>query len=317
MTIHAEEGGEFLARREAPMPRQTTPLVPKNSISGHALVAVIAIMTFLVSLTTGTVMLVWAAATEWQSDVGREMTIQVRPEPSRDIEAEVRATVEAVRSFPGIIEVVPYSKEQSAQLLEPWLGSGLSLDDLPVPRMIVVRVAPGARLDLPALRKLVSERAAGASLDDHRAWIDRMRAMAGTAAAGGLAVLGLMFAVTIMSVAFATRSAMATNRGIVEVLHFVGAKDGFIAGLFLRHFLMLGLEGGAIGGSAAILLFALLDLAGAWFSGTAAIDQILALFGTLSIGPAGFMAILGQIALIAAVTGVTSGHTVKRTLETI
>src|SRR5262249_656347 len=136
MTIHAEEDGEFLARREAPMPRQTTPLGPKNSISGHAPGAGIAvleflvsltaragvgIMTFLVSLTTGAVMLVWAAATEWQSDVGREMTIQVRPEPSRDIEAEVRATVEAVRSFPGIIEVVPYSKEQSARLLEPWL----------------------------------------------------------------------------------------------------------------------------------------------------------------------------------------------------
>jgi len=144
-----------------------------------------------------------------------------------------------------------------------------------------------------------------------------MRAMARTAAAGGFAVLGLMFAVTIMSVAFATRSAMATNRGVVEVLHFVGAKDSFIAGLFLRHFLMLGLEGGAIGGSAAILLFALLDLAGAWFSGTAAIDQILALFGTLSIGPAGFVAILAQIALIAAVTGVTAGYTVKSTLASI
>jgi cell division transport system permease protein len=317
MAIHADEGGEFQASRSAPMPRRTTPLVPKNSISGHALVAVVAIMTFLASLTSGAVMLVRAAAADWQSEVAREMTIQIRPEAGRDLDAEARKAAEAVRSFPGIAEVTPYSKEQSARLLEPWLGTGLSLDDLPVPRIIVVRVAPGAALDLAALRKYVGERVAGASLDDHRAWIDRMRAMAGTATAGGLAVLLLMFAVTILSVTFATRSAMATNRSIVEVLHFVGAKDRFIAGLFQRHFLVLGLKGGALGGGAAILLFALIDLAGGLFSGTAAVDQILALVGTFSIGPLGFLVVLAQIVLIAFLTGFTSGHTVKRTLETI
>ena len=40
------------------LPRFDTPLVPRNSISGRALVAVVAIMTFLASLTTGAVMLV-------------------------------------------------------------------------------------------------------------------------------------------------------------------------------------------------------------------------------------------------------------------
>ena len=54
-----------------------------------------------------------------------------------------------------------------------------------------------------------------------------------------------MLAATVLSVIFATRGAMATNRPIVEVLHFIGAKSGFIAGQFQRHFLMLGLEGGA------------------------------------------------------------------------
>jgi cell division transport system permease protein len=241
----------------------------------------------------------------------------VRPEPGRDVEAEVRKAVEAARAFPGIAEVTPYSKEQSARLLEPWLGSGSGLEDLPVPRLIVLRAAPGAAVDVAALRRLVGERAAGASLDDHRDWIERMRAMANTAAIGGFALLGLMLAVTILCVTFATRSAMATNRGIVEVLHFIGAKDSYIAGLFLRHFLMLGLKGGALGGGAAILLFALIDLAGGWFAGTAAVDQIIALLGTFSIGPAGFFAVLAQVVLIAAVTGITSGMTVKRTLATI
>ena len=79
--------------------------------------------------------------------------------------------------------------------------------------------------------------------------------MAGTAVVAGVAVLVLVLAVTVLSVTFATRGAMATNRPIVEVLHYVGATDGFVASQFQRHFLMLGFKGGAIGGGAAILLF--------------------------------------------------------------
>ena len=55
-----------------------TAIVPKHSISGRALVSVIAIMTFLASLTVGAVTMVIAAASEWQCDVSREVTIQVR-----------------------------------------------------------------------------------------------------------------------------------------------------------------------------------------------------------------------------------------------
>ncbi|MGB8401806.1 MAG: ABC transporter permease, partial [Bradyrhizobium sp.] len=38
--------------------RNLSPIVPRASISGRALVAVVAIMTFLASITTGTVLLV-------------------------------------------------------------------------------------------------------------------------------------------------------------------------------------------------------------------------------------------------------------------
>src|SRR6185437_4744683 len=117
--------------------------------------------------------------------------------------------------------------------------------------------APGAAPDIPQLRRLLGEQVPGAILDDHRGWIERMRTMAGSAVAAGLGVLILMVAATMLSVTFATRGAMATNKPVIEVLHFVGAKNGFIAGHFQRHFLLLGFEGGAIGGGAAILMFAL------------------------------------------------------------
>jgi cell division transport system permease protein len=300
-----------------PMPHFDTALVPRNSISGRALVAVVAIMTFLASITTGAVILVGSAASEWQSDVAREVTIQVIPAPGRDMDAAVQKAAALARGFPGIGDVQPYSKEQSSKLLEPWLGSGLSLDELPVPRLIVVRIAPGAAPDISQLRRNLTEQVQGAILDDHRGFIERMRAMAGTAVAAGIFILILVVAATMLSVTFATRGAMATNKPVIEVLHFVGAKNGFIAGHFQRHFLLLGLQGGAVGGGVAILLFALAGVFSRWFAGSAAGEQTSALFGSFAIGAGGYTAVLVQIVLIAVVTALTSRHTVNRTLEAI
>jgi cell division transport system permease protein len=298
------------------MPHGDAPIVPKRSIAGRALVAVVAIMTFLASLTTGAVMLVRAAAVEWQSDVAREVTIQVRPGSGRDLDAEVARAAEIARAIPGIGEVRAYTKEESAGLLEPWLGSGLSLEALPVPRLIIVKLtSPG--VDLAPLRQALAERVAGASLDDHRAWIDRMRTMAKTTIAGGIALVMLMLAATVLSVIFATRGAMATNRPIVEVLHFIGAQSAFIAGQFQRHFLMLGLEGGVIGGGFAMLLFAAAGLAARIGGGTAAGDQVAMLFGSFALGWDGYLAIVAQILLVAVVTGLASRRTVNRTLQTV
>ncbi len=298
-------------------PQTASAIVPKSSIAGRSLTAVVAILTFLASLTAGAVMMVVGAASDWRSDVGREVTIQVRPVTGRDIDSDVRKAVEITRAVSGIADVRVYTKEESARLIQPWLGNGLDLDDLPIPRMIVVKLWSGAPPDFAALRETLAAQVPSASLDDHRRWIDRMRDMATAAAAGGLAILALVLAVTVLSVTFATRGAMATNRPIVEVLHYVGATDGFVARQFQRHFLILGFKGGAIGGGAAIILFGVLQAMNAWLAGTPGGDQFEAMFGSFSIGVSGFLTILGQIVLMALVTALASRHTVNRTLETI
>jgi len=118
-------------------------------------------------------------------------------------------------------------------------------------------------------------------------------------------------------VTFATHAAMATNRPVIEVLHFIGAKNSFIAGHFQRNFLALGLKGGMIGGGSAIALFGLGQVIDRRFFGAAAGDELGAVFGTFSIGISGYVMMLAQIVLIAAVTAVTSRRAVNRMIETI
>jgi cell division transport system permease protein len=293
------------------------PIVPSDSIAGRSLIAVVAIMTFLAVLATGTVMLVAGAASNWQSEVAREVTLQVRPVAGRDLDRDVNTAAAIARGTPGVADVRAYTRQESAELVEPWLGSALGLGDLPIPRIVVIKLSSGAIQNFADLRKALAAQVPSTSLDDHRGWIDRMRTMSETAIAAGMVVLALVIAVTILSVTFATRGAMATNRPTIEVLHYVGATDGFISRQFLRHFLWLGLKGGVIGGGGAMALFGLLQAADAWLLGLPGGDEAIALFGTLAIGASGYISMFVVILLMALVTALASRRTVAQTLEMI
>jgi len=104
-----------LVRRETTQrehARGETTIVPKDSIAGNALTAVVAIMMFLAAVTSGGVAMVIGAASEWQSDISREMTIQISPTPGNDIDAQVLKAESLARATPGVVEVRAYSKAQ-------------------------------------------------------------------------------------------------------------------------------------------------------------------------------------------------------------
>jgi cell division transport system permease protein len=300
----------------AARPQPSAAIVPTQSIAGRALFGVIAVMSFLAALTLGAVVLVRTTAGDWQSQVARELTIQIRPVEGRNTDTEVNRAALIARASQGVGHVRPYSREESYKLIEPWLGAGLALQELPVPRLIVVTLAPGERPDLERMRKALKDQVAGATLDDHRGFVERMRAMTRAAAMVGFGILALMLFATVLLVIFATRGAMATNRGIVEVLHFVGAKNRFIAGQFQRHFLLLGLKGAALGGTAAMTAF----LAASFWVGRqhgAGHSDATALFGSLSLPLEGYAGIFGVVVLIAVATAITSRWTVHTTLHNL
>jgi cell division transport system permease protein len=309
MTVSAPAEGER-------SPSFQSSIVPSTTIAGRSLVAIVAIMTFLASITAGGVSIVRDAAGDWQAEIAREVTIQIRAVSGRDIEADLVRAADIARSLPGVADVRIFSRDESARLLEPWLGGSINLAELPIPRIILVRIAANAKPDLARLRLRISE-VPNATLDDHRSFVDRMRRIANAAVLAGIAVLALMVAATILSVTFATRAAIAANRPVVEVLHFVGAKNAFIAWHFQRHFLALALKGGLIGGGAAVAVFVAAQLLQGHGSESDGSEQLTALFGVFSVGISGYAIMLAQIALIAGVTALASRHAVNRTIETI
>ena len=148
-------------------------------------------------------------------------------------------------------------KQATARLLEPWLGTGLNIDELPVPRLVIVTIDETNPPDFDAMRDALKKKIPQASLDDHRTWVNRLVSMAHTTVMIGTGILILVFSAMVLTVIFATRGALSGNRHIVEVLHFVGAEASFVAAEFQKHFLMISLKGSA-GGSALAALFFLI-----------------------------------------------------------
>lgn len=294
--------------------RRQASIVPAGSIAGRALVAVVAIMTFLASLTIGAVDLVRGAAHSWESEIVREITIQVRPVEGQNLDEQVQKAVAITRAQPGISAVRAYTEQESAALLEPWLGSGLDLTGLPIPRLVVVTLGDDGA-DLSALRQALERDVAGASVDDHRQWVERLRGMAGALVAIGLGILVLVITATLFSVVFATRGTMAGNREIIEVLNLVGATNGFIAREFQSRFLRLGLYGGLLGGGAAILLFLLAGQLLDHGAGSLVAGQAEILFGRISLSWSSYALVALTALGIALATAATSRLTVMRYLR--
>jgi len=295
--------------------QRETSLVPKTSIAGRSLVTVIAIMTFLATLGAGTAMLIADASREWRGEVSREVTIQVHPSGNHDLEADTAAALALARATPGVADARAFTRGESEALLQPWLGTGLDLSDLPVPRLIVIALDSAKPLDVTALRQQLAAKIPTASLDDHRLWLERLDDMARSVVV--IAVLFFLLILVAMgfAIAFATQGAMAGNREIIEVLHFVGAADGYIARQFQYRFLRLGLRGGALGGGATILLFLFGEAFSSWWRATPAGDQMQLLFGSFSLSPKGYAVIILLSGLIAILTGFVSREIVFRHLR--
>ncbi len=302
---------------EASILRPAPSIVPRDTVTGRALLMVIAIMTFVAALIIGSVGIVRDAANHWRTDIVREVTIQVRPVSGRDVAAEIGKAIEAARKTPGVADARSLSQQETGRLLEPWLGSGVDLGNLPLPRLIVVRLDGTTRPDLAGLRQRLAAEVAGATLDDHRTWSERLASISDAIMVAGTAVLVLVLLATTLSVSFATRGAVATNRAVVEVLHFIGARDSFIAGTFQRHFLAIGLKGGLVGGGAAAFLFAVTGIAPSVLSWLPGGDEAAFLTGQFTLGQQGYLGIAGIVILMTVVTTVASRMTVRWTLREI
>jgi cell division transport system permease protein len=305
------------SRNRKPKNEQTsTPVVPPDSVTGRSLTLVISIMCFLACLTAGAVYMINESASAWLKDIASEVTAQIEPRDGMDVDKTVREAEAFLRNHKGISRASALSLEDSSKLLEPWLGQSDVLAALPVPRLIAVEINRDEPPNIEELRSELTKQFPTASLDDHRRWQQQIRTVTRSFALGGLAILLLVGAATTAIIVSATRSALASNREIVEVLHFVGATDRYIAREFERHFLRLGIRAGLVGAISAMVVFlgmpTVMEILGGGSTTTAEMHRLI---GTGGLDTAGYLLLGVVVIIISALCMLTSRFGVFRILN--
>ena len=142
------------------MPNQNAMIARKKELplqddsSNLFLQVMICIAVFLFGVTLAGVLSINSMLATWNESILGSLTVQVMP--INDINAEQakaqtlaqqEKAVELLQSKPEVDKVTPLNNEQLQKLIQPWLGDGVEINELPIPRLIDVRLKPGAEVD--------------------------------------------------------------------------------------------------------------------------------------------------------------------------
>ncbi len=297
------DGGKFRGWR---LPRRADgpPIVPRSGWAA-ALTALTALaMSYLAVLTLSVGIAADRLAETWRTELAEVATVRI-PGAPEGLEARVTGALVVLAATPGVADARLLSDAEHLFLLEPWLGPGDWLDDLPVPRLVEVRVeGPGP--DTSALQARLDAAAPGAVYDDHALWRGPLvRAATALRRLAWLAT-ALIALAAAGTVALAARSTLAGNAEVVRVVRLIGGEDRFIENAFVHRLApraaLGGLAGALLGGASVALMPEL------------APGTPLAL--SLGPGPAGWAILLLAVpAAAAAIAWATARHAVRLLLR--
>ncbi len=237
-------------------------ILPRAHAPLRTFMVAMAVMCYLAAMAMGGMIMTWRAIDAWKAGVTSEATAQIMPleDGRKGLRSRVAAAAALLTGQKGVAGVRVLSDDENRALLEPWLGKAGLVNNLPIPRLIAVRLAREHPADARALDKILREKVKGARLDAHGRWVLELSDMARTAGWLGVSILlGIALAAVVL-VTYAARAALEGNRETIEVLHLVGAKDRFIARQVERRFLRAGFVAALAGVAAAWVTFLVIAL---------------------------------------------------------
>ena len=287
----------------------------RRALGDRMLPLLVAAMAFLAALALAGSVGAASLARHWQEGAGSALTVQV-PQPAaragEAADARLQRVVAILQGTPGIAAARPLSDAELTELLRPWLGSGAARLSLPLPAVIEVHLAD-AGPDLEALAARLEAAAPGTLVESHDLWVARLAALARSLQACAWAALLVVAAVAVAVVVVATRAGLAARREAIEIIHGLGATDGYIARCFADRATRLAAVGGAAGALAALPVLLLLAGLAAPFASPAAATATLGRFAALP--PPLWLALPG-LPLAASLIGFLTAHgTVRRWLR--
>lgn len=271
------------------------------------------LMVFFATLTTAMTLSINTMLAKWTQSVSGSITIQILPTEGEDgidkrqTRIETEEALSLLRKTSGVASANLLTDHQMQNLLRPWLGDSVPLEDLPLPSLIDVQLLENFELDLDNLKNVLKQKAPNASIDVHKKWLGKLIRVARKLDYFVSVLLALIISTTSIIVIYVSCSSLAVHKPVIELLHLIGAKDDYISKQYAIRTLILSSIGSVVG---FVFVLPIINFFGKIFSDIQA--GLLSEIGLTSF--AWFLLILIPILTIILST-LTAYWTVQRTLR--
>jgi cell division transport system permease protein len=227
------------------------------SLTVTALMVGLGVVALAGTIALGHVERSWRAALADHWTVELPLTEAGDPPPR----AEIDRALAALHDMPGVAGARLIGPDEVGRLLRPWLGEDAALAELPLPALLDLTIDRTRPPTQAAVEQRIAPLVQGARVDDHGAWTRDLARLARTGETLGLALFSAVAAIMTLTIAAAARTRLAINRPEIELLHTIGASDGYIARQFQSGAFRLAVLGALVGTvTAAAAIAALVGL---------------------------------------------------------
>ena len=242
--------------------------LPLNRSAGtHFLVLLVSLMTFLAMMAITATMVLNGVTQHWSSGLENKLTIEIPASMSsgkirsaEEIQSLSEKVEKALSPNPNIKTLEVLSETQIQDLLSPWLGDDVVLDDVPLPGLISVHVQIRSDEKLNEIKNTLKPIASDIRLDGHETWLNDILRLAGTLKFSAFMITLIIAFTTVTAIAGAIRSRMAEHKADIELLHLMGASDLYITRQLQRHAVVLTIKGSAAGVAAGLVILLILSV---------------------------------------------------------
>jgi cell division transport system permease protein len=279
----------------------------RGDSSGRFVAWLVMVLVFMAAFAVTIGAYVGALLQDWNRGVSGTLTVQipVGETGGTALDAEVAKVIDVLSRHPAVARAAVLPRAKVDELLKPWIGEG-ALADLPLPALIDVEMRETEATAVAAVEASVKAASARAVIDDHRVWLGRVASLARGIGVVAGAIIVLVTTALALTIVFATRASLTEFAQVIEVLHVVGAKDGYVAGQFARRALLQAF----LGGLAGLALYAPALGLIAWLA--AQVDPEI--LPAIHLPVIHWLALAALPAIAAAIAMLTAHITVRRAL---
>lgn len=225
------------------------------------LVVLVALMCFLAVLAASGAFTLNNMTNRWASGLENKVTIEISSETKdghllshETVKRETDKLHNALKENPLIREITVLTHEDVQDLISPWIGNDLVLEDVPLPGLIALELSRSDSESLEKLREDIQEVSLYATLETHHEWLSDLVHFASTLKTLALFIALVIGGATVTAIVAGMHTRMAIHRKEINLMHSIGASDHYIARQFQRHAMIISWQGALIGTISGIIM---------------------------------------------------------------